>query len=102
LPVIATSSHRHAVTVPQHVQVTVLGFGISTGTWGNGPNGRPVGMKPILARFQRPLSAGPHTFTLRWQVPQNRSATSLYLTYAWSSRQPPVETAGPVASFTLT
>jgi hypothetical protein len=55
------------VTVPKHVRVTVLWFGISTGIWGNGPKGRPVGMKPILARFRRPPSAGSHTFSLRWQ-----------------------------------
>ena len=93
---------RVKVIIPQHVEITALWFGVSTGTWGNGPEGRPVGMKPVLARFYRPLSAGPHTFSLRWRVPRHRSATSLYLTYAWSSRQPPVDTAGPIATLMLT
>jgi hypothetical protein len=93
---------RVTVTVPARVEVTTLWFGISTGTWGSGPKGHPVGMKPILARFHRPLSPGSHTFNLRWNVPQHRPATSLYLTYAWSSRQPPVEISGAIATFMLT
>jgi hypothetical protein len=40
-----------AVAVPQHLRLTALWFGISTGTWGNGPDGSPVGMRPVLARF---------------------------------------------------
>lgn len=93
---------RVTVTVPRRVEVTALWFGISTGTWGSGAKGHPVGMKPILARFHQPLSPGSHTFNLRWHVPQHRPATSLYLTYAWSSRQPPMDTSGPIATFTLT
>lgn len=45
---------RITVTVPRHVEVTALWFGISAGAFGNGPKGRPVGMKPIL-----PISPGP-------------------------------------------
>jgi hypothetical protein len=90
------------VTVPKHVKVTALWFGISTGTWGSGPEGRPVGMNPVLAQFHQPLSAGSHTFDLRWHTPQHGPATSLYLTYAWSSTQPPARVAGPVATFILT
>jgi hypothetical protein len=93
---------RVTVTVPKRVEVTALWFGISTGTWGSGAKGHPVGMKPILARFHQPLSPGSHTFNLRWHVPQHRPATSLYLTYAWYSRQPPGDTSGPIATFTLT
>jgi hypothetical protein len=54
---------RIAVTVPKHVTITALWFGISTGTWGSGPNG-PIGMKPILAHYTLPLSTGSHTFGL--------------------------------------
>ena len=49
---------RVAVTVPKHVTITALWFGISTGTWGSGPKGSPVGMNPILAHYTLPLSAG--------------------------------------------
>lgn len=93
---------RVTVTVPKHVRVTALWFGISTGTWGNGPNGRPVGMNPILAHYHQPLSAGSHTFGLRWSIPKHRSAASAYLIYAWSSSQPPASVAGPIASLMLT
>lgn len=86
------------VTVPPDVTVTALWFGISTGTWGNGPQGRPVGMNPILAHYHQPLPAGSHTFSLHWHIPKHRSAASLYLVYAWSSPQPPVSAAGPIAT----
>lgn len=92
---------RVTVTVPKHVKITALWFGISTGTWGNGPKGRPAGMNPILARFLQPLSAGSHTFQLRWHAPHRRPATSLYLTYTWSSIQPPATVAGPIATLML-
>jgi len=59
---------RVAVTVPTHVTITALWFGISTGTWGNGPGG-PIGMNPILAHYRQVLSAGSHTFGLHWRVP---------------------------------
>jgi hypothetical protein len=59
---------RVAVTVPRHVRVTDLSFGISKGTWGGGPNGTG-GMNPILAHYRQPLSAGSHTFGLRWRNP---------------------------------
>lgn len=85
-----------AVTVPEHVRVTVLWLGISNGTWGNGPEG-PVGMNPILAHYRQPLSAGSHALGLRWRIPQLHSGASLYLTFAWSSQQPPASVSGPVA-----
>jgi len=91
---------RIAVTVPQHVTITALWFGISTGRWGSGPKGRPVGMQPILAHYNQPLSAGSHTFGVRWHVPAHRPPTSLYLTYTWSSHQPPASVSGPVAQLT--
>ena len=86
------------VTVPTHVRVTALRFAISTGTWGNGPQGRPVGMNPILAHYHQPLSAGSHTFSLHWHIPNHRSGASLHLVYAWSSPQPPASAAGPIAT----
>jgi hypothetical protein len=91
---------RVTVSVPKHVSVTALWLGISGGTWGNGPNG-PIGMNPILAHYRQPLSAGSHTFSLRWRIPQRRSGTSMYLTFAWSSQQPPASVAGPVAQLLL-
>ncbi len=91
---------RVTVTVPKHVILTALWFGISTGTWGNGPNG-PLGMNPMLAHYRQPLPAGSHTFGLRWHIPQRRSGASLYLTFAWSSHQPPASVSGPVAQLAL-
>jgi len=77
---------RVAVTVPKHVRVTALWFGISTGILGGGPNdtGR---MHPILAHYRQPLSAGSHTFGLRWRIPARHSG-ALYLATAWSSHHP--------------
>ena len=46
-------------------------------------------MNPILAHYRQPLSAGSHTFGLRWRVPHRRSGAGLYLVFAWSSHQPP-------------
>jgi|SRR5262249_28735541 len=89
-----------AVTVPTHVTITALWFGISTGTWGGGPNG-PTGMSPILAHYTLPLSAGSHTFGLDWRIPHRRPSISLYLTYAWSSHQPDASVSGPVATLSL-
>lgn len=86
-----------AVTLPSRLKITALWLGISSGTWGNGPGGRPTGMKPILAHSDHPLSAGVHTFGLRWRVPGGQPGGSLYLVSAWSSRQPPASTAGAIA-----
>jgi hypothetical protein len=92
---------RVAVTVPEHVTITALWFGISTGTWGSGPDGNPVGMNPILAHYTLRLSAGSHTFGLRWRIPHRRPGTSLYLIYAWSAHQPPARVQGPIATLAL-
>ena len=91
---------RVAVTVPRHTRVTAQGIGISRGTWGNGPNGA-IGVNPILAHYRQPLFAGSHTFDLRWRVPHRRSGATLYLTFAWSSHQPPASVSGPVAQLIL-
>ena len=93
---------RVTVTVPEHVRVTALWFGISTGTWGSGPKGRPIDMNPILAHYHQPLSAGSHTFGLRWHVPKRRSGARLYLVTAWSSHQPSASVAQPIATLILT
>jgi hypothetical protein len=85
------------VTVPRHLRVTDLWLGISAGTWGNGPKGRPIGMNPILAHSRRPLSAGRHTFELHWRIPALRPGGSLYLITAWSSHQPPLSIARAIA-----
>ena len=92
---------RVAVTVPKHVKITALWFGISTGTWGSGPDDNPAGMNPILAHYRQVLSAGSHMFGLRWRVPRRRSGASLYLIYAWSSHQPPASVSGPIATLAL-
>lgn len=91
---------RVAVTVPAHVTITALWFGISTGTWGGGPNG-PTGMDPILAHYTLPLSTGSHMFGLHWRLPHRRPGTSLYLTYAWSSHRPDASVSGPIATLAL-
>src|SRR5262249_16850863 len=54
-------------------------------------------MNPILAHYRQLLSAGSHTFGLRWRILHLRPGASLYLTYAWSSRQPPASVLGPIA-----
>jgi hypothetical protein len=74
--------------------------GISRGTWGSGPEG-PTGMNPVLAGYRQPLSAGSHTFGLRWRIPQRRFGASLYLILTWSSQQPPASVSGPVAQLLL-
>jgi hypothetical protein len=91
---------RVAVTVPRHLTITALWFGISTGTWGDGPNG-PTGMNPVLAHYRLPLPAGSHTFGWSWRIPHRRAGTSLYLTYAWSARQPDASVEGPIATLAL-
>jgi hypothetical protein len=91
---------RVTMTVPSHLRVTALWFGISTGILGGGPNGTGS-MRPILAHYRQPLSAGSHTFGLRWRIPKRRSGTILYLVTAWSSRHPPGNVAQFVAQLIL-
>lgn len=88
---------RVAVVVPIHVRITALWFGVSTGTWGNGPKGRPTGLNPILAHYVEPLPAGSHTFGVRWRIPRLHDGASRFLTFAWSSHQPPASVSGPFA-----
>jgi hypothetical protein len=92
---------RVEVVVPEHVTLTALWFGISTGTWGIGPGGRPTGMRPILAHYRHPVPTGSHMFTLRWRAPVHPPAATVYLTFAWSSHQPPASVSGPVAQLVL-
>jgi len=88
---------RIRVTVPLHVTVTGLWLGLSAGRWGDGRNG-PAGMNRILAHYTQPLPAGSHTFGLRWRTASRRAlAAARYLTYTWSSHQPPASVSGPVA-----
>jgi hypothetical protein len=89
-----------AVTVPRHLTITELWFGISTGIVGGGPNGTGS-MHPILAHYRKRLSAGTHTLGLRWRIPHRRSGTSLYLVTAWSGQPPPGNVAQSVAQLTL-
>jgi hypothetical protein len=92
---------RVAVTVPKHFRVTSLWLGISGSTWGTGPGGRPIDMHPILAHSRQPLSAGVHTFRLRWRVPEGRSGDHVYLGFAWHSRHPSASVAGGIAELAL-
>jgi hypothetical protein len=91
---------RVTVTVPSHLTLTALWFGISTGIVGGGSNGTGS-MHPILAHYRQPLSTGSHTFGLRWRVPKRRSGTSLYLVTSWSSRHPPANVGQFVAQLIL-
>ena len=77
------------VGVPGRARVSALWLGISTGTVGGGPNG-PTGVDPVLVHSRRMLTAGRHSFTLRWRTPaKTRPGSRLYLAAAWASRQPP-------------
>jgi hypothetical protein len=89
-----------AVTVPRHLTITELWFGISTGIVGAGPNGTGS-MHPIVAHYRQPLSAGTHMLGLRWCVPKSRSGTSLDLVTSWSSRHPPANVGQFVAQLIL-
>lgn len=84
------------IRVPRHLTMSQLRLGISTGTWGNSPDG-PVGLHPILASFRRSLSPGSHAFTLHWRVPWHTSVARLYLVSAWSTRRPPDNVAEAIA-----
>jgi len=78
------------VSVPGRARVSALWLGISTGTVGGGPNG-PTGVVPILVHSRQVLTAGRHSFRLRWRTPAKaRPGSRLYLAAAWASRQPPV------------
>jgi hypothetical protein len=91
-----------AVTVPRHLRITALWLGISTGTWGSEPDGRPIGgMHPILAHTCHPLSAGVHTFGLRWHIPEHPSGSSFFLVNGWTSSHPPAAVAAPIVELAL-
>ncbi|MGH3121806.1 MAG: hypothetical protein ACRDND_12390 [Streptosporangiaceae bacterium] len=77
------------VAVPKRARVSALWLGISTGTVGGGTNG-PTGVDPILVHSRQVLTAGPHSFRLRWRAPATiRPGSRLYLAAEWASRQPP-------------
>jgi hypothetical protein len=77
------------VSVPRRARVSALWLGISTGTVGGGPNG-PTGVDPVLVHSRQMLTAGLHSFRLRWRTPTKaRPGSRLYLAAAWASRQPP-------------
>jgi hypothetical protein len=77
------------VSLPGRARVSALWLGISTGTVGGGPNG-PTGINPVLVHSRQVLTAGRHSFRLRWRAPAKaRPGSRLYLAAAWASRQPP-------------
>jgi hypothetical protein len=88
---------RVVVTVPRHVTLTALWFGISTGTFGGAPDG-PTGMNLVLAHYTVPLSAGSHVFGLTWRIPHRRAGSSVYLSYAWTSHRPDASAEGLIAT----
>jgi hypothetical protein len=78
------------VSVPRRARVSALWLGISTGTIGGSPNG-PTGVDPLLVHSRQVLTAGRHSFRMRWRTPAKaRPGSRLYLAAAWASRQPPV------------
>jgi hypothetical protein len=78
-----------AVSVPGRARVSALWLGVSTGTVGGSPHG-PTGIDPVLVHSRQTLTAGLHSFRLRWRAPaQIRPGSRLYLAAAWASRQPP-------------
>jgi hypothetical protein len=78
------------LTVPRRARVSALWLGISAGgPLGAGPKG-PTGVHPVLLHSSQVLTAGRHSFQLRWRTPAKaRSGTRLYLAAEWASRQPP-------------
>lgn len=87
------------VTVPGRARVSALWLGISAGgPLGSGPKG-PTGVHPVLLHSSQVVTAGRHSFRLRWRTPAKvRPGTRLYLAAAWASRQPPTfDTAGLLA-----
>jgi len=82
------------VTVPKRARVSVLWLGITAGTLGQTKAHRPT-FDPILAHTRRVLTAGLHSFRLRWRVPRNaRPGRAVYLAADWASRQPPTFDVG--------
>lgn len=86
-----------AVTVPGNTRVGALWLGISSGPFGFTREHRPASLSPILARSRQTLAAGPHTFTLKWRIPEHRPGPLLLMS-DWSSTQPSAEVAGLIAS----
>jgi hypothetical protein len=79
---------RIGVIVPAHARVTALWLGVARGAFGPGRDGRPIGVRPILAHTRRPLTPGLHTFRLRWTVPAALSdGTALVATWATKENQ---------------
>ena len=78
------------VTVPRRARVSALWLGISAGgPLGPGPKG-PIGVHPVLLHSSQVLTAGRHSFRLRWRTPARaRPGIRLYLAAEWTSRQPP-------------
>ena len=85
-----------AVTLPGTMKVAALWLGISAGPLGFSRKHRPAGLNPILARSRGTLAGGPHTFTLRWRIPEHRRGPLLLIS-AWSSSQPGDDVAGTIA-----
>jgi hypothetical protein len=88
------------VIIPAHAKVTTLWLGVTKDDLSSpGRDGqRPPGMRPILAHTRKPLTPGPHTFSLTWTIPaQLPRGTSLLLAAAWTTKQQDARVAQPVA-----
>jgi len=68
------------------------------GPLGPGPKA-PTGVHPVLVHSSQVLTAGRHSFRLRWRTPAKaRPGTRLYLAAEWASRRPPTfDAAGLLA-----
>ncbi len=87
------------VIVPSRAEVTTLWLGIVKSRLSTpGRNGqRPIGMHPVLAHTQEPLTSGLHTFRLTLTMPLQHGGTPLLLVAAWATRQQDASVAQPVA-----
>jgi hypothetical protein len=92
-------SIRVSVIVPAHDQVTSLWLGIAEGAFGPGlGEQRPIGVQPILAHVQEPLTPGRHSFNLSWTVPETlHSGATVQLAATWSATQEQMRVGDTVA-----
>jgi hypothetical protein len=86
------------VNVPAHARVNGLWLGINKGSLGYLRGHRPIGMHPILAHSRQTLTAGSHTFRMRWTAPAGLRR-GLYLAVAWSTGD--MDVSGTIAELAV-
>lgn len=102
------------LTVPKHVTITALWFGISTGTYGftqpmgsyGNVDARPLGIQQLLGYTRGALGTGRHTVTLQWAAPDHPARPAVLpiaADWTFTSPLPPFEgaVAGPIAQFAV-